>query len=72
MLYTTAYVLLGYIITYEQLFIYGFLKKFLILHIIQKIYRQAYLSLNKNHYLLYNSIRTFTRLPRYLHNILRK
>ena len=27
--YTTAYVLLGYIITYEQLFIYSFLKKFM-------------------------------------------
>lgn len=30
MLYTTAYTLLGYIITYEQLFIYGFLKNFLV------------------------------------------
>lgn len=72
MLYTTAYVLLGYIITYEQLFIYSFLKNFLVFACIQKFYQQAYLSLNKNHYLLYNSIRTFTRLPRYLYNILRK
>lgn len=72
MLYTTAYVLLGYIITYEQLFIYSFLKNFYSLRVTQKIYQQTYLFLNKNHYLLYNSIRTFTRLSRYLHNILRK